>query len=383
MLLTGAQLLTMVALVLVDQYRKQFRAPASFPRHEVTTMVTGDCEVRVYCYGQDLYDDMLVAIRGARSRILLETFIWKDDPVGETFKQALQEAADRGVEVYVAYDVFANLVVRRAFFRFGPGIEVLGHPLTRISRNHNKLLVVDGEVGFVGGYNIGELYATDWRDTHCRVTGDIVADLENAFLDYWNSMRTPGLPDVRRHGWLSPVRLYRNVPSAMHYPIRAMYMEGIDRAQESLWLTHAYFLPDDSFTKTLVDAARRGVDVRLIVPAQSNHVVADWLSRSFYDRLLAEGVRLFLYQGAMVHAKTAVVDGSWSTIGTANLDRLSLVGNYELNLEIVDPGVADRMREIFAADLENCVEVDRERWGRRSLPSRACEALLKPLRPLF
>ena len=149
----------------------------------------------VYTYGEDLYADMLDAIRQAKSRIFFETFIWKGDAVGQAFKTALIEAADRGVKVYVVYDEFANLVVPQSFFALPTNIAVRAHPVIasgfRFPRNsgrdHRKLLVVDDLVAFLGGYNIGSLYATDWRDTHARLTGDIVWDVQNAFIDYWNS----------------------------------------------------------------------------------------------------------------------------------------------------------------------------------------------------
>jgi len=162
-----------------------------------------------------------------------------------------------------------------------------------------------------------------------------------------------------------------------------MYLEAIDRASERIWFTHAYLIPDEDLIRALRDACRRGVDVRIIVPAVSNHVVADWLSRGFYTTLLEAGIKLYLFQGAMVHAKTATIDGSWSTIGTANIDRLSLWGNYEINLEIADPHVAERMEEIFLTDQSNTVQLNEERWARRSWVAKLTELFLSPLRPLF
>jgi cardiolipin synthase len=133
----------------------------------------------------------------------------------------------------------------------------------------------------------------------------------------------------------------------------------------------------------LMRAARRGVDVRIIVPAESNHIVADWLSRGFYGQLLRSGVRLLLYQGAMVHAKTATIDGQWSTIGTANLDRLSLLGNYEINIEVFSPDVARQLEEIFAIDSSNTVEMTEGEWKSRHAMVKFSETVLAPLRPLL
>ncbi|MFP5415627.1 MAG: phospholipase D-like domain-containing protein, partial [Actinomycetes bacterium] len=390
-----SQAVTVAGLLVVDRRRKRHRLHVPFPHARPESRRAGNDEVTVYTRGRDLFDDMLEAIGSARHTILLETYIWKGDRTGERFKRALTEAVDRGVSVYVVYDVFANLVVPAHFFRFDPRIHVLRHRLWTGLRgpsvmrgpglNHRKVLVVDGEVGFVGGYNIGSLYATRWRDTHMRVRGPSASDLENAFVDYWNLARKdhPALAQPANRPWDSSIRVTRNVPSIGVYPIRYMYLEAIDRARDRIWLTHAYLIPDDDLTFALVEAAERGVDVRIIVPAESNHIVADWLSRGFYRTLLSRGVRLFLYQNAMVHAKTATVDGQWSTIGTANLDRLSLTGNFELNAEVLDADFAAAMEEIFAMDSSNCVELTLAEWNRRSIAMKVSEAILAPLRPLL
>lgn len=384
---------TLAALAVVDHRRKRNRKPAVFPRVAPRSVTAGGSEVTVYTYGEDLYRDMLDAIRQARSRIFFETFIWKGDAVGQAFKDALIEAADRGVEVYVVFDEFANLVVPRSFFRFPANIHVRRHPVIRwwpsvrnSGRDHRKLMVVDDAVAFLGGYNIGSLYATDWRDTHARLTGDIVWDAENAFIDFWNlsaGRRQPALTDVGGRTWQSDIRIHRNVPRNVVYPIRGVYLDAFDRAAHHIYLTHAYLIPDGDMLDALLRASRRGVDVRIIVPAESNHILADWLSRGFYSQLLRGGIRLFLYQGAMVHAKTATIDGQWSTIGTANLDRLSLTGNYEINMEVLNVEVAKQMEEIFALDSSNTVELSLAAWRRRHAMVKFSETVLTPFRPLL
>jgi cardiolipin synthase A/B len=173
------------------------------------------------------------------------------------------------------------------------------------------------------------------------------------------------------------------MPRNMVYPIRGMYLNAIDRASRHIYLTHAYFIPDQDILTGLARAARRGVDVRIIIPAESNHIVADWLSRGFYSQLLRNGVRLFLYQGAMVHAKTATIDGQWSTIGTANIDRISLLGNYEINMEVFNPAVARQMEEIFEIDSSNTIELTLADWQRRHAMVKFSETVLSPLRPLL
>ncbi len=385
---------TLLVLAGVDYHRKRHRKPFVFPRVAPRSVTAGASEVTVYTYGEDLYGDMLDAIRKASSRVFFETFIWKADDVGHAFKTALIDAANRGVKVYVVFDQFANLVVPQSFFRFPANVAVRRHPMIasgfRFPRNsgrdHRKLLVVDDVAAFIGGYNIGSLYATDWRDTHARLTGDIVWDVQNAFIDYWNlftSRRRAALPDFGSRTWQSEIRIHRNIPRNMVYPIRGMYLGAIDRASHHIYLTHAYLIPDADMLNALVRAARRGVDVRIIIPAASNHIVADWLSRGFYGVLLRAGVRLLLYQGAMVHAKTATIDGQWSTIGTANIDRLSLLGNYEINIEVFNVDVARQMEEIFAVDSSNTLELTAADWQRRHAMVKFSETVLTPFRPLL
>jgi cardiolipin synthase len=396
----GLQLLLAISLTLIDSYRRRGKKPKPFPHTPPTDVRIGDGTITSYTYGAELYEDMLAAIAGAQHQVLLESYIWKGDATGERFKQALYDAAARGVEVYAIFDGFANLVVSPRFKRFRPPVKVLRYPvyaaglrffdLRRYGRDHRKILVVDDEVAFVGGYNLGTPYATDWRDTHCRVTGPAVLDLKRAFADFWNLNRTKRFQMPRNRvqplltqtatAWEPQVRVHRNVPRLWMFPIRAMYIEAINKAERNVWLTHAYFIPDENFIETLTDAAERGVDVRLVLPAKSNHIVADWISRGYFTRMLESGIRIFRFRDAMVHAKTATIDGSWSTIGTANVDRLSMTGNYEINLEIIDADLAAEMERIFLTDEANSVEMRTEEWRSRDIYRRFTEALLRPLR---
>ncbi len=397
LLIGSLQLGVILTLVGIDAWRKRVKPrSAVFPHSEPSSAAIGTSKVTAYTYGEDLYASMLAAIRGARERIMFETFIWKSDKLGQEFKDELVRAAERGVEVYVVFDAFANLVVPSGFKRFPPSLHVLEYPvfppgwrfydLRRTGRDHRKILVVDGEIGFVGGYNIGSMYATQWRDTHVRIEGSSVWDLQNAFIDFWNlrhGAELPALDDPGTTQWESRIRVHRNVPRSWLFPIRGMYLEAFDRAQHHIYLTQAYFIPDEDFLGSLLAAARRGVDVRVLVPQVSNHVVADWLSRGFYSTLLRGGVRLMLYQNAMVHAKTATIDGQWTTVGTANIDRISLTGNYEVNVEFYDSDLAEQMQRIFETDCSNARELTLPEWERRHLAAKFSEAVLAPLRPLL
>ncbi|WP_240771374.1 phospholipase D-like domain-containing protein [Nocardioides sp. GY 10113] len=396
----GIPMLVAIAMSLVDSYRRRGKRPKPFPVYGPGSAAIGEGEVTAYTFGKDLYDAMLAAIDGAERQILFETYIWKGDAVGERFKEALRAAAERGVEVYVIYDAFANLVVSPRFQRFPSSIKVLRYPVypagwrffdfRRYGRDHRKILVVDDEVGFVGGYNIGTAYETEWRDTHVRITGPAVFDLKRSFADFWNLNRRRRLRASERpllletaSTWEPQIRIHRNVPRLLVFPIRGMYLEAINRASRNVWMTQAYFMPDQDLVDALKAAARRGVDVRLLLPLKSNHIVADWISRGYFSQLLDAGVRILRFRDAMVHAKTATVDGRWSTVGTANIDRLSLQGNYEINVEFINADVARELEEVFRVDESNCLELTREEWAARDLHRKFTELVLTPLRPLL
>jgi cardiolipin synthase A/B len=396
----GVQVALAIGMSLVDSYRRRGKRPKPFPVSPPRGVPVGDGELTTYTYGRDLYDAMLAAIDGAQRQILFETYIWKGDETGERFKAALAAAADRGVEVYCIYDGFANLVVAPRFKRFPPTMKVLRYPvyaagwrffdISRYGRDHRKILVVDDAVGFVGGYNIGTPYATEWRDTHVRIVGPGVWDLKRAFADFWNLNRRRRIGASERpllletaSTWEPQIRFHRNVPRLWMFPIRAMYIEAINRASQNVWMTHAYFCPDQDFVDAMKEAAGRGVDVRLLLPLKSNHIVADWISRGYFSQLLGAGVRIFRYKDAMVHAKTSTIDGTWATVGTANVDRLSLQGNYEINVEVIDEDFAANLEAIYLTDESNCLELTRSEWEARDLHRKFTEFVLGPLRPLL
>ena len=385
-----------IALTGVDALRKRRTTDErSVPPDEPLGADVDDNDLTTYTYGEHLFEDMLAAIDAATDFVYLVTYIWKGDEIGQRFKDAVIRAAERGVTVCVVFDGFANLVVPREFKIFPESVHLLKFPtirsglvinVRRTGRDHRKVLVVDGEIGFVGGYNIGDMYAHTWRDTHMRVRGVAVWELQNTFVDFWNRHRKrfhPALEDSGSPVWNSRIRAARNEPSRLVFPVRGIYLEAIDRATQRIWITQGYFIPDREIMGGLLAASRRGVDIRVLMPEASNHVVADWVARSQYTKLLEGGVRIFLYQDIMVHAKTATVDGTWTTVGTANIDRLSLIGNYEVNLEIHDRGQAEQMERIFRRDLENARELTLREWESRGRASKLAEWILEPLHPLL
>ncbi|MDP9411406.1 MAG: phosphatidylserine/phosphatidylglycerophosphate/cardiolipin synthase family protein [Actinomycetota bacterium] len=396
--LTAVQAVIVGFLVALDELRKRRQGPREgFPWEDQPEieLETGEDRIKIYPYGVRLYEDMLEEIEGAEREIFIGTFIWKGDETGRRFVDALARKAGEGVSVYAVFDGLANVFVPPAFKRFPKEIHCLHfRPLSgpasllnplNVFRFHRHVMSVDGRTAFLGGYNIGSLYAAGWRDTHVRVRGDATREVDNAFVDFWNAHRTNGLPEIgstRERDWNPAVRVRRNDPYMRIFPIRGMYLEAIDRANSHVYLTHAYFVPDRALKKGLIEAARRGVDVQVLVPEHSNHVTADWLARRHFHDFLEAGVRIFRYKHIMIHSKTATVDGLWSTIGSANIDRYSMLGNYELNVEVYSRRLAAQMERMFEVDKTNAQELTLAEWEQRPLPAKIAERTLANLSPL-
>lgn len=394
----GIQAATIGGLVGYDALTKnQRKARSGFPKPGRYAADVASSDIDVFTFGADLYDDMLSRIDSATQSVFLESYIWKGDEYGQKFLDAVNRAAERGVDVRVIYDGFGNLVVPARFYRqFHPDVRVLRFPVVRpqllitplraSGLTHRKLLVVDDVVAYVGGYNLGSTYATEWRDTHLRVVGPDSWVLRQSFVTVWNTLMSSEeeqIPRLDPPEWDSRVRCWSNLPMRRVYPIRGMYLQAIDRATHHIYISTPYFIPDHQILDALIRAQARGVDVRIMVPMDSNHVLADWGSRGFYVTLLKAGVTLLLYKNAMIHAKTATIDGVWSTVGTANIDRLSLSFNYEVNLEIVDNDLAAVMERVFEVDSSNAHRLTLEEWQDRHPFAWVAEAALAPLRPLL
>jgi cardiolipin synthase len=388
------QAVVVIILEVITLIRRKNRHKDIFPHLSLEEVVIGENSIQIYDYGHDLYKSMLNAIDTAQKSIYLETYIWKDDQVGQEFKQKLICKANQGVDVYVIFDSFANTVVPGEFKIFPTNIHVLKYQAfhkpwyifdpRRYALDHRKILVLDDSTGFIGGFNLGSFYETTWRDTHLRMIGPATAHLSQSFIDFWNQ-HAPNQDHILRHipRRFDPLINLRGTSALrLTFPIRDMYIEAIDKAERSILLSNAYFVPDRALLGALKDAAQRGVKVEILVPWISNHVIIDWLTRGFFVECLNAGIHIFGYR-YMLHAKTCTIDGEWSTIGTANLDRLSSVGNYEINVEIYSKKLANQMEELFKCDRTNSFELTIEQWLKRPWYAILSERILSPLRALL
>jgi cardiolipin synthase len=371
-------------------------------------------EVTLLQDGPATYDAMFEAIRGATQHIDVESYIIEDGAVGQRFADALLERQAHGVQVNVIYDSVGTFGTGKAFFDrlTQAGVQVIEfNPVNPLAarqswspnhRDHRKLLVVDGWLAFLGGINISNAYSSGsspprgrhrtgavagWRDTDVRIAGPAVAGFERLFHDTWEKQQGRPLPEAQpatiavqgRH----IVRAVGSTPDDAFSLIYLTLISAISNAQEQVYLTNAYFVPDPQLMKALLDAARRGVDVRIILPAKSDSGPAFHAGRSHYAELLEAGVKIYERRGALLHAKTALVDGVWSCVGSSNLDWRSALDNDEVNAVILGREFGQQMQAAFAADLAASEAIDLAAWSRRPVLSRLKELAARLWAPLF
>ena len=362
----------------------------------------GNNRIKLLVGGSNAFPAMLEAIAMARERVHLESYILASDETGRDFQQALIERAQSGVQVRVMYDAVGSMGRISDVFveeMEQAGIEVREfHPIAPWRarwglnrRDHQKLLIVDSRVAFTGGLNIGNDYAPKprgqgWHDLHCQVEGPVVRDLAMIFRRAW--LRAGGrsfkeemarASDAMQLGRIatSPVLIATADNWRLDHRIdmHAAYRFALRHALKSIDLTNAYFIPDILLRREFRRAVKRGVEVRVIVPSESDVGLVYHASRRLYARLLKMGVRIFEYQNRMMHAKAGVIDREWATIGSFNMDRRSFVHNLEVGLVVADREFAAVMDDQFERDLEQCKEVTLAQWRARPFARRAKEWL--------
>ena len=365
--------------------------------------------------GPDTHAAMFEAIRAAIDHINLETYIFDDGELGEQFAELLLEKQGGGVQVNVLYDSVGGLLTPQSFFdrlrdsgiavlEFNPVNPLAKNPKTWLMnhRDHRKLLVIDGRIAFIGGVNISDSYSSSplgkpasggkrpaandddegWRDTHIQVEGPVVAEFQRLFIDTWT--RQAEAPPTMRHYFPEltaqgdqVVRAIGSRADEEASPIYMTLVSAITRAEAEIHLTVAYFGPDPTLLKALTGAARRGVQVRLVLPSFTDSAAIFHLGRSHYTTLLRAGVEIYERHGAVMHAKTAVIDGVWSTIGSSNLDSRSFLHNDEINAVVLGGEFALQMDAMFAADVAESEQILLREWRRRSWVLRIKEGVAR------
>jgi cardiolipin synthase len=358
--------------------------------------------------GSATYAAMFAAIRKATNHVNLETYIFEDDEVGRKFSDLLIEMQGKGVQVSVIHDSVGTLGTPRAFFErleaagirtleFNPVNPLEGKNKSALDhRDHRKLLIVDGRMAFLGGINISSVYsggsasrarraktkdpkdAIPWRDTHVQIEGPVVAEYQKLFLDTWERQKLEPLAGGDYFPKLETVgkEIVHAVGSTQDEAYSRIYVtliSAINSAETNIYLTNAYFVPDPQLIEALKDAAKRGVDVRIILPSHTDFWAVFHAGRSHYGELLRAGVKIYERQGPLLHSKTVTIDGVWSVIGSTNLDWRSFVHNNEIDAVVLGDRFTQEMLAMFEEDLAQSRAIDLDRWERRPLGMRMKE----------
>lgn len=380
---------------LVDSVRRYSSAP----------LTTGN-RVNVLIDGPQTYSAIEAALRAARHNIHIETFIYGPGDVGQRFADLLAQKRKEGLEVRLLYDSLGSRETPREFFEQlrQQNVEVREfRPLSPIktpevwklqNRDHRKIIVVDGQIGFTGGINIDSTYDSastskpgpergledGWRDTHIEIQGPAVAQLQTLFVGNWQqagehedlSAKDKYFPAIKPAGD-NLVTIVANDSESNDRSLYGTYVAAFTCATKRLWITHAYFAPNEELLTALIDAAKRGVDVRLIVPSFTDSRVVLNATQATFTQLLNAGVKIYELKDALLHAKSVVIDSSVTIIGSSNLDMRSFLHNDEVNAIVISRDTAQRMEEVFQRDQQSARAVELKAWERRSLWQRTKE----------
>lgn len=373
----------------IKKFTNKYFLPAFFAdiKNKGGGGVFGGNKVTLFTEGDEFFDTVIKEIDNAKKSINLETYIFNSDNVGWIIASKLAKKSAQGVEVNLIYDAVGCIATSRDMFRTmeESGVEIIEYnPFApwrkywKISfRDHRKIIVIDGKKAFVGGINIGAEYAGEkyngggWRDTHVLIEGPSVRDVQFFFMENW--FRNGGevlqtnlyFPNLKKRGSkLLMILCARSRNKGK--PVKESYVSAINNARKSIFITNAYFIPDARIHKALVRAASKGVDVVLLLPGKTDIPIVRYASRYLYKLYLKNGLKIYEYQESILHAKTAVIDGIWSTVGSSNLDRRSFRKNLEVNAVVLDQDFGEIMEKVFEDDLAKSIEVTLENFGKRS-----------------
>ncbi len=359
-------------------------------------------KVRILKNGSDAFPIMFEAIENAVDTINLEFYKILSDKTGWEFARRLVRKQEEGCAVRIIYDSIGCIDTEARYFEYlrTGGVKLLEfHPVFPFSgkhwgwwqRDHRKILIVDGKVGFLGGINLTDEYAgiesggSGWRDTDIMIEGPAVRDLQKLFLSTWNQETGEVLGGERFFKRIeskgnTSLKIIGSKERKNRRAIRKAYLQAIKNAERSILISNAYFVPDRGIMRALKNARKRGVKIYLMLPHKSDVIPVKYASNSLYSKFLRWGIRIYEWQGTVLHAKTAVVDGLWSTIGSFNIDRRSITHNLEVNVEILNAEFGKQMEEMFFEDLKNCKEISYEEWKARPIKQKIFEKLFYLIR---
>lgn len=373
--------------------------------HTDAPIVAGN-RIEILLNGDETFPTMLRDIRAAKSTITFAQYLYEGGSIARDIAQAFAERCRAGVKVNVLLDDYgagsapADIIdimkqggCEVEYFRRvdAAGIVFPWKLLRYDYRSHRRVLVIDGKIGFTGGYGISDAWTGDgrtpdhWRDTNVRIEGPVVIFLQAAFAESWLEATGIAIGGENYFPRLNPVgnitgQIVKSSPTGGSFQNYMLFLLSINSAKKSILITNPYFMPDDVMTEALVKAAGRGVSVEILLPGEIDSQITYTVSRSHYGPLLLGGVHIYEYKASLLHAKTIVVDGVWSTIGSTNFDNRSFALNQEINLTIYNREVAQRLERIFADDLKYSEPISYEQWQSRSLFERVMEIFAFPIK---
>lgn len=357
---------------------------------------THDNIIDTYTNISQMIPQLLHDIDRAKEYIFFQFFKFEKDPLGVEIQEALINKAQDGVPVYVIYDAFPGAIVDHSFFHemqlYGVKVHCYNpiFPLPSAysnNRNHRKIVVIDGHIGYIGGMNIAERYLKgvhngDWRDTHLRIEGAACQQLQQVFMDDWRKQSDP-LPlhstPYTLHQAPCPIQIVASAPEDSIQPILHAMIQMADAAKQYLYIQSPYFLPPKPLQEALCEAAKRGVDVRLMIPERGDRsIFISYASRSYLKPLLESCVKVFFHNTGFIHAKMLVADDKIATVGSSNIDFRSFTQSSEVNAFVYDTLFAQQMRQIFEQDMRHCDLIPQDWWQHRSFKERILQLLVKP-----
>lgn len=349
---------------------------------------TQNNSIEIFIDGKKMYHNLLKDIKGAKHSINVMYYIIKDDMVGKKFLKLITEKAKEGVEVRLLVDSLGSRYLNdkklKEFINYGGKVAYFFKPKLRLInlkfnyRNHRKIVVIDGEKGYIGGFNIANEYLGYkkrfgyWRDTHIKINGDAVGDLNAQFIMDWRfaSKEELDLSEAyyvnNKNNGTTAVQIVSSGPNSTKEEIKRGFMKMITSAEKNVYLQTPYLIPDSSMLESLKMAAQSGVDVRVMIPCMPDHIFVYWATLAYCGELLRSGVRIYIYKNGFLHAKTMTVDSEVATVGSANFDRRSFSLNFETNAFLYDEQVACDMENIFLSDINNSIELTMELFEKRS-----------------
>ncbi|MDE7180195.1 MAG: cardiolipin synthase [Muribaculaceae bacterium] len=374
-------------------------------RNVSSSFYTVNNEIEIFTNGEDKFTALKRDLLAAEHSIFLQYYIFLDDTLGHEIAEILMQKAREGVEVKVIYDHVGSFSARNRFFKMMNSAGVETHPFFRVTfpqfanrvnwRNHRKLVIIDGRIGYIGGMNIADRYVHraskgwGWRDTHFRVQGEIVDSLLFSFVVDWNFRNQDKplrYPDSRRensiHNELG-MQLVGSGPLSSWDNLALCFLKAISSATKSIYIQTPYFLPTDALRHALEAAALSKIDVRIMIPRRSDSLMLRYASFSYITQCLRAGIKVYLYNPGMLHAKCMIIDDNLVTAGSTNFDFRSFENNFECNLFIYDRGVNARMREIFFDDMQKCTKVTSTSWRQRPLLQRTLESVVRLFSPIL